>query len=58
MFIPLHDSNNLKHIKLQWVTWSLIASTRLSGVTELAGAESEFVNSRRARPWIHSLGGQ
>lgn len=25
MFIPLHDANNLKHIKLQYVTLSLIA---------------------------------
>ncbi|RUM02601.1 rhomboid family intramembrane serine protease [Rhizobium chutanense] len=25
MFIPLHDANTLKHIKVQWVTLSLIA---------------------------------
>ena len=25
MFIPLHDANTLKHIKLQWVTMGLIA---------------------------------
>ena len=25
MFVPLHDGNSLKHIKLQYVTWSLIA---------------------------------
>ena len=26
MFIPLHDANTLKHIKLQWVTLGLIAA--------------------------------
>lgn len=25
MFIPLHDANNLKHIKLQYVTIGMIA---------------------------------
>lgn len=29
MFIPLHDANSLKHIKLQWVTLSLIAANVL-----------------------------
>ncbi|KJS14040.1 MAG: membrane protein [Hoeflea sp. BRH_c9] len=43
MFIPLHDANNLKFIKLQWITWSLIAINVIVWiVTELAGAESEF----------------
>lgn len=46
MFIPLHDSNDLKYIKLQWVTWSLIAINVLVWiVTGLAGAESEFSNA-------------
>lgn len=46
MFIPLHDSNDLKHIKLQWVTWSLIALNAIVwGITELAGADSEFTNA-------------
>jgi membrane associated rhomboid family serine protease len=46
MFIPLHDSNDLKHIKLQWVTWSLIAINALVwGITELAGANSEFTTA-------------
>lgn len=25
MFIPLHDRNGLKYIRMQWVTWTLIA---------------------------------
>lgn len=46
MFIPLHDSNNLKHIRLQWVTLSLIAlNTIVWLATELAGAESDFSNA-------------
>lgn len=46
MFIPLHDSNDLKHIKLQWVTWSLIAINVLVWVmTGLAGDDSEFTNA-------------
>jgi membrane associated rhomboid family serine protease len=46
MFIPLHDSNNLKHIRLQWVTLSLIALNAIIWlVTEAAGSESEFVNA-------------
>jgi membrane associated rhomboid family serine protease len=46
MFIPLHDSNDLKHIKLQWVTWSLIALNAIIwGITELAGADSDFTTA-------------
>lgn len=46
MFIPLYDSNNLKHIKLQWVTWSLIVINALVWcVTGLAGDDSEFTNA-------------
>jgi len=46
MFIPLHDSNDLKHIKLQWVTWSLIAINAVVFVmTALAGEDSEFTNA-------------
>tara|TARA_R110002020_G_scaffold121810_5_gene276832 strand:- start:5440 stop:6219 length:780 start_codon:yes stop_codon:yes gene_type:complete len=46
MFIPLHDANDLKHIKLQWVTWSLIAINVLVWlVTGLAGDDSEFTNA-------------
>jgi membrane associated rhomboid family serine protease len=46
MFIPLHDSNDLKHIKLQWVTWSLIALNAIVwGITELAGADSDFTTA-------------
>lgn len=46
MFIPLHDTNDLKHIKLQWVTWSLIALNAIVwGITELAGANSEFTTA-------------
>lgn len=46
MFIPLHDANNLKHIKLQWVTWSLIAINVLVWlVTGLAGDESPFTEA-------------
>lgn len=46
MFIPLYDSNNLKHIKLQWVTWSLIVINVLVwGITGLAGDDSEFTNA-------------
>ena len=46
MFIPLYDSNNLKHIKLQWVTWSLIAiNVAVWCVTGLAGDDSEFTNA-------------
>ncbi|KGF69949.1 membrane protein [Hoeflea sp. BAL378] len=46
MFIPLHDANDLKHIKLQWVTWSLIAINVIVWlVTGLAGDDSEFTNA-------------
>ena len=46
MFIPLYDSNNLKHIKLQWVTWSLIVINALVWcVTGLTGDDSEFTNA-------------
>jgi membrane associated rhomboid family serine protease len=46
MFIPLHDSNDLKHIKLQWVTWSLmIINALVWGITELAGADSDFTTA-------------
>ncbi|MCY0092471.1 rhomboid family intramembrane serine protease [Hoeflea ulvae] len=46
MFIPLHDSNDLKYIRLQWVTWSLIAINVLVWViTGLAGGDSEFSNA-------------
>lgn len=46
MFIPLHDSNNLKHIRLQWVTWSLIAINFVVwAITETAGYESDLVNA-------------
>ena len=46
MFIPLYDSNNLKHIKLQWVTWSLIViNTLVWLVTGFAGNDSEFTNA-------------
>ncbi|MEP3439329.1 MAG: rhomboid family intramembrane serine protease [Hoeflea sp.] len=46
MFIPLHDSNDLKHIKLQWVTWSLIAINVLVWVvTGFSGEDSEFTNA-------------
>jgi len=31
MFIPLHDANSLKHIKLQYVTVSLIGINIPSG---------------------------
>ena len=33
MFIPLHDANNLKHIKLQYVTFGLIAANILVFLT-------------------------
>ncbi|OCW58289.1 rhomboid family intramembrane serine protease [Hoeflea olei] len=43
MFIPLHDANDLKHIRLQWVTWSLIALNVIVWLfTGLAGDDSEF----------------
>jgi membrane associated rhomboid family serine protease len=59
MFIPLHDSNNLKHIRLQWVTLSLIGlNVLIWAVTELAGAPERFRQRRGPRPWIHSFGGQ
>lgn len=46
MFIPLHDFNSLKHIKLQWVTWSLIViNFAIWGLTGLAGDESAFTNA-------------
>ncbi|SOE16635.1 membrane associated rhomboid family serine protease [Hoeflea halophila] len=46
MFIPLHDTNDLKYIRLQWVTWSLIALNAIVwGITELAGAYSEFTTA-------------
>lgn len=46
MFIPLHDFNSLKHIKLQWVTWSLIVvNFAIWGLTGLAGGDSEFTNA-------------
>ena len=33
MFIPLHDANNLKHIKLQYITFGLIAANILVFLT-------------------------
>jgi membrane associated rhomboid family serine protease len=46
MFIPLHDSNNLKHIRLQWVTLTLIGlNVLIWAVTEMAGLQSDFVNA-------------
>jgi membrane associated rhomboid family serine protease len=46
MFIPLHDSNNLKHIRLQWVTLSLIGINVLVwAFTEIAGTGSDFVTA-------------
>jgi membrane associated rhomboid family serine protease len=46
MFIPLYYSNDLKYIKLQWVTWSLIVINFLVwAVTGLAGDESDFTNA-------------
>ncbi len=46
MFIPLHDTNNLKHIRLQWVTLTLIGLNVLIWlITEMAGLQSEFVTA-------------
>lgn len=46
MFIPLHDSNNLKHIRLQWVTLTLIGlNVLIWAVTEMAGLQSDFVTA-------------
>jgi Uncharacterized membrane protein (homolog of Drosophila rhomboid) len=43
MFIPLHDANSLKHIRAQWVTWTLIgANIIVYLLTALAGEESTF----------------
>jgi membrane associated rhomboid family serine protease len=46
MFIPLHDTNNLKHIRLQWVTLTLIGlNVLIWAITEMAGLQSEFVTA-------------
>lgn len=43
MFIPLHDSNSLKFIRVQWVTWSLIlVNVLVFAMTGFAGADSGF----------------
>ena len=46
MFIPLHDSNSLKHIRRQWVTLILIAvNFAVWGLTAVAGEESDFTTA-------------
>lgn len=46
MFIPLHDSNSLRHIRVQWVTWSLIAMNfSIWVLTGLAGDMSDFTEA-------------
>ena len=43
MFIPLHDANSLKHIRLQYVTLALIAANVVIHLTTaLAGAGFEM----------------
>jgi membrane associated rhomboid family serine protease len=46
MFIPLHDKNSLKHIRAQWVTWTLIvANFAVFALTALAGEDSDFTTA-------------
>lgn len=46
MFVPLHDGNSLKHIKLQYVTWTLIAMNVIVWVvTALSGTDVGFVRA-------------
>jgi membrane associated rhomboid family serine protease len=52
MFIPLHDSNDLKHIKLQWVTWSLIAINALSGALPNLPAQTASSQQRPYSAWV------
>jgi membrane associated rhomboid family serine protease len=40
MFIPLHDANSLKHIKLQYVTIGLIVANVLCYATALIGTDT------------------
>lgn len=43
MFVPLHDGNSLKYIRVQYVTWTLIAiNVAVFLLTALSGGESEF----------------
>ena len=39
MFIPLHDANSLKHIKVQYVTFALIAANVIVFLLTVAGGE-------------------
>ncbi|MBW3096510.1 rhomboid family intramembrane serine protease [Pseudohoeflea coraliihabitans] len=46
MFVPLHDRNSLKHIRLQYVTWLLIAvNVIVYLLTTLAGPDSGFAQA-------------
>ena len=46
MFIPLHDRNGLRHIRVQWVTWTLIAiNVIVYMLTEGIASGSEFAQA-------------
>lgn len=45
MFVPLHDENSLKEIKLQYVTFGLIALNVLVFLLELAGLREPVIAS-------------
>lgn len=45
MFVPLHDENSLKEIKLQYVTFGLIALNVLVFLLELAGMREPVIAS-------------
>ena len=46
MFIPLHDANSLKHIKLQYVTIGLIVAQCASSIcSPVAAAVEDFANA-------------
>jgi membrane associated rhomboid family serine protease len=42
MFIPLHDANSLKHIRLQYVTLAMIAINVVAFVVSSAGSEEFY----------------
>ncbi len=55
MFIPLHDANSLKHIKLQYVTFGLIAANIVVYFFTSLGSE-QFGARDGLRPRLHPVG--
>lgn len=56
MFIPLHDANSLKHIRMQYVTIGLIVANVLVFALTSLGSETNY-DRRRSWPRLHPLDG-